>query len=132
MDVKRTPTPIDTKRDSKFSDSSPVTDMPVSTPKMARDAQASGASADKNIDPQDGKTRTCDRDHTFDMFLPQDKMPEEDKAKRMGHTWEVVRAIKRLRKLKLKKPLRKMSSRRRKGRASDDVIEREGLIGGKY
>lgn len=132
MDVKHNPTSTDTKRDSKFSDSSTVTAMPISTPNMARSAQAHGASVDTNIDPQDGKTRTCDRDHTFDMFLPQEKMPEEDKAKRMGHTWEVVRAIKRLRKLKLKKPLRKMSSRRRKGRASDDAVEREGLIGAKY
>lgn len=104
--------------------------MPISTPITVRNAQSRSVDANANINSHDdGKTRTCDRDHTFDVFLPQEKMPEEDKAKRMGHTWEVVRAIQRLR--KFKKPLRKMAARKRRGRVSDDVVEREGLIDSK-
>lgn len=129
MDVKQNSSPTDKKRDSKFSDSSTIVTMSISTPITARNAQPRSVDANANIDSHDGKTRTCDRDHTFDVFLPQEKMPEEDKAKRMGHTWEVVRAIQRLR--KFKKPLRKMAARRRKGRVSDDVVEREGLINAK-
>lgn len=58
-------------------------------------------------------------------------MPEKDKAKRMGHTWEVVRAVKRLR--KFKKPLRKLARRRRDRRiGGGDVVERENLISVKH
>ena len=130
MDIKRNsktahPSTV-TKRDSKIADSPTDTTMPISTPVVARNERWRGVSVNKDIDPHDGKTTSCDRDHTFDMFLPQDKMPEKDKAKRMGHTWEVVRAVKRLR--KLKKPLRKLARRRRDRRVGDDGIECENLI----
>lgn len=135
MDIKRNSNPAQpstvTKRDSKLADSPTDTTMPHSTTREARNEHWRGVGVSKTIDPHDGKTKTCDRDHTFDMFLPQEKMPEKDKAKRMGHTWEVVRAVKRLR--KFKKPLRKLARRRRDRRiGGGDVVERENLISVKH
>lgn len=119
-----------TKRDSKLDDSPTDITMPNPSPMVVRNDKFRGVPVSTTIDPHDGKTKTCDRDHTFDAFLPQDKMPEEDKTKRMGHTWEVVRAVKRLR--KLKKPLRKLAHRRKNRRIDDGGVDMENLISVKH
>jgi hypothetical protein len=53
----------------------------------------------------DGKTASCDREHTFDSFVPPHKLGVDKEPKRVGATWDVVRAIvklKRLRKMRRK------------------------------
>ena len=56
-----------------------------------------------DISPIDGKTKSCDRSHTFDTFVPQQHLGEDTNEKRMGHTWDVIRAA-----AKLKKPAKKI------------------------
>lgn len=75
--------------------------------------------------PQHGKT--CDPDLTFEKFVPPHQLGEDKPAKRMGATWDVVRAI-----VKLKKPLKKMAKRpknttmRRNKRGGYDMLDGDG------
>ncbi|KAF9698558.1 hypothetical protein EKO04_003456 [Ascochyta lentis] len=49
------------------------------------------------ISPIDGKTVTCDREHTFDTFVDQRKVSSDaGQSKRVGHGWQVARALKRV------------------------------------
>ncbi|KAF2115622.1 hypothetical protein BDV96DRAFT_574207 [Lophiotrema nucula] len=58
------------------------------------------------ISPIDGKTKSCDRSHTFDTFVPHRHLGDDKPEKRMGHTWDVVRAV-----AKLRKPAKNMARR---------------------
>src|SRR6266568_2060762 len=57
----------------------------------------------RSRDPNDGRTEDCNRNLTFDDFVPPDQLGVDSEAKRMGATWDVVRAI-----AKLKRPLEKL------------------------
>ena len=98
------------------------------TPSVLPDATNSLRNNLKNIDFRDGKTEQCNRDLTFDDFVPAEKLPAQDKAaKRMGATWDVVRAI-----VRLKRPLKKMRSKRLEKRMQKDNyvnLDREALLG---
>ncbi|KAJ4332333.1 hypothetical protein N0V95_009685 [Ascochyta clinopodiicola] len=49
------------------------------------------------ISPVDGKTLGCDREHTFDTFVDQRKVSSDaGQSKRVGHGWQVARALKRV------------------------------------
>ncbi|KZM21457.1 uncharacterized protein EKO05_0006264 [Ascochyta rabiei] len=49
------------------------------------------------ISPVDGKTLGCDREHTFDTFVDQRKVSSDaGQTKRVGHGWQVARAMKRV------------------------------------
>jgi hypothetical protein len=48
------------------------------------------------ISPVDGKTNGCDRRHTFDNFVNQQQIRNElEPEKRVGHGWQVLRALKK-------------------------------------
>ncbi|KAF2267323.1 hypothetical protein CC78DRAFT_87546 [Lojkania enalia] len=73
------------------------------------------------ISPIDGKTNDCDRGRTFDSFLPSYNLGDpSEPQKRVGHTWEVIRAVGRLKK-PIKKVSRKVATRR------SDKDEKRGL-----
>jgi hypothetical protein len=77
-----------------------------------------------NIDASDGKTKTCDRAHTFDSFVPDAQLSEgQEKQKKMGHTWEVVRALKRW-----KKPLRRLAGRGKGKGKRERLLSRYGVL----
>jgi len=57
----------------------------------------------RSRDPNNGWTKYCNRNLTFDDFVPPDQLGADKQAKRMGATWDVVRAI-----MKLKRPLKKL------------------------
>jgi hypothetical protein len=49
------------------------------------------------ISPIDGKTEGCDRHHTFDAFVSQQQIRSElESEKRVGHGWQVFRALKKV------------------------------------
>ncbi|KAF2190591.1 hypothetical protein K469DRAFT_697836 [Zopfia rhizophila CBS 207.26] len=86
---------------------SPMFDISYTKPKRPSAKPADkfhGTKVQRDIDPADGKTKGCNRDLTFDDFVPQRHLGEAKPQKRMGHTWDVVRAI-----MKLKKPLKKVA-----------------------
>lgn len=118
---------IEPEKDTKVAHPTTGT-MSSTTTFTYRQDKYRGVIVDHDIDPRDGKTKECDRNHTFDTFLPHEQMPHKDEAKRMGHTWEVVRAVQRMR--KLKKPLKRIASRKRKGKKGD-AVEHEMLIASK-
>ncbi|KAF2804099.1 uncharacterized protein BDZ99DRAFT_481660 [Mytilinidion resinicola] len=66
---------------------------------------------DSPLTVDDGKSPTCDRNHTFDSFVPPHKLDGDKEPKRVGATWDVVRAI-----VKLKRPLRRLREKRRRER----------------
>lgn len=51
------------------------------------------------IDPTDGKTRACDRTRTFDTFVDGEQLGEATQEKRAGHSWELFRALAKLKKV---------------------------------
>ena len=77
-------------------------------------------------DPNDGRTKYCNRNLTFDDFVPPDQLGVDEQARRMGATWDVVRAI-----VKLKRPLKKLrrvARRQHIGNAQPMDIDREMLL----
>ena len=49
------------------------------------------------ISPVDGKTQGCDRTHTFDGFISERKISgDAGQTKKVGHGWQVARALKRV------------------------------------
>lgn len=62
--------------------------------------------ARESISPVDGKTEACNRNHTFDSFVPERHLAQDTPQKRIGHTHEVLRAM-----VRMKKPLKKASKR---------------------
>lgn len=56
-----------------------------------------GIRASSIISPIDGKTEGCDRAHTFDAFVSQQQIRSElESEKRVGHGWQVFRALKKV------------------------------------
>src|SRR5262245_15656497 len=55
------------------------------------------ATKDKHkIDPEDGKTKACNRTKTFDTFINKEQMAEAGSSENVGHTPEVSRGLKKL------------------------------------
>ena len=77
----------------------------------------------KGIDLEDGKTMDCNRDHTFEDFVPQENLGVNTKAQKIGATWDVVRAV-----AKLKRPLKKLGGKR-KTNSNGMSTRRETVIG---
>lgn len=49
------------------------------------------------ISPVDGKTQGCDRSRTFDAFVAQPQISSDaGQTKKVGHGWQVARALKRV------------------------------------
>jgi hypothetical protein len=65
-----------------------------------------GATVADTIDPIDGKTKTCNRTKTFDAFLHEQHLGEDQPRKRTGYISEVARAV-----AKLRIPFKKSSSK---------------------
>jgi hypothetical protein len=56
-----------------------------------------GATVADTIDPIDGKTKTCNRTKTFDAFLHEQHLGEDQPQKRTGYISEVARVVAKLR-----------------------------------
>lgn len=48
----------------------------------------------------DGKTKECNRNHTFETFVHHSRLGQDEPAKLVGHGWEVWRALKRVKQVK--------------------------------
>lgn len=67
------------------------------TPRASVDTDTQNALKDKHrIDPRDGKTKACDRARTFDSFVEGDQLGTAKQQKKMGHSWDVVRALQKV------------------------------------
>jgi len=102
----------------------PVTPQPGSDSRPTPVSPMATIRHDSPLD--DGKTESCDRTHTFDAFVPPHKLGQDKDPKRIGATWDVIRAI-----VKLKRPLRRLkrkagSERAERMRKGD--VDRNGLM----
>lgn len=52
-----------------------------------------------NIGFDDGKTKECNRSHTFETFIHSSRLGNDEPAKRIGHGWEVWRALQRVKRV---------------------------------
>ena len=77
-------------------------------------------------DPNDGRTKYCNRNLTFDDFVPPDQLGVDKQARRMGATWDVVRAIVKLK--RTLKRLRRVTKQERIGNVQPMDIDRERLL----
>ncbi|KAF2497406.1 hypothetical protein BU16DRAFT_537069 [Lophium mytilinum] len=97
-------------RDPKARPSQPTSDSTASTAPAA-------VRHDSPLAVDDGKSAGCDRGHTFDSFVPPHKLGGDKEPKRVGATWDVVRAI-----VKLKRPLRRLREKRRRERREGGMM----------
>ncbi|KAF2702368.1 hypothetical protein K504DRAFT_460178 [Pleomassaria siparia CBS 279.74] len=81
-----------------------------------------GTKVRNTIDPVDGKTKACNRAQTFDTFVHQSHLGEEElpKKKPTGNSWGVAKAI-----AKLKGLSKRSSAKVEKKPGSEGTAERE-------
>ncbi|KAF2624115.1 hypothetical protein BU25DRAFT_413687 [Macroventuria anomochaeta] len=75
------------------------TGAPVDLEKINTDIKDKnrGTKIAQTISPIDGKTVGCDRTHTFETFLDQRRISSDaGREKKVGHGWQVARALKRV------------------------------------
>ncbi|KAF2732018.1 hypothetical protein EJ04DRAFT_525654 [Polyplosphaeria fusca] len=80
--------PADEKDEKEMAKTPLVTTTNITRTTRVRDS----------ISPVDGKTNDCDRYHTFEAFVPQQRLAEDKPEKKMGHSWDVLRAVMKLKK----------------------------------
>jgi len=97
---------------------------PVLAPKPSIHSRPRAQAWSRN--PNNGWTKNCNRNLTFDDFVPPDQLGVDKQAKRMGATWDVVRAIVKL-KRSLKK-LRRVAKQERIRNVQPMDIDRERLL----
>jgi hypothetical protein len=76
---------------------STIDQFPIAVETARAPSRTPGSKASHTVSPVDGKTEDCNRRHTFDAFVNQQQIRSEiEPEKRVGHGWQVFRALKKV------------------------------------
>jgi hypothetical protein len=66
------------------------------TTNASRLSSSTSTTLNSHTHPRDGKTRSCNRTKTFETFVDGERLGVATEQKKMGHTWELARVVRRV------------------------------------